>query len=261
MSTAASESRPFATSKAYAVWPVFFLVAVAGACWAVTVERMKGMDMGPGTDLGGLGWFAVVWVTMMTAMMLPSLSPMAVAYARAAGRRQRQARSGAGTVAFAAGYLLPWASFGVLAYALVEGVRSLELGVLAWDRAGRYLAGGVILSAALYELTRAKGRCLRHCRDSRLLRQRPSVSGALIMGVEQGGFCVGCSGALMAALFALGVMSIAWMLVIAALIAIEKLLPWRAITTGVTAAALALLGVGIMFLPDQVPWLTIPMSM
>jgi predicted metal-binding membrane protein len=259
MSTAAGESRPLAPSKASAVWPVLFLVAVAGISWAVTVERMKGMDMGPGTDLGALSWFAVVWVTMMAAMMLPSLSPMAVAFARAAGRRQ--APWVAGTVAFAAGYLLPWSAFGVLAYELVEAARSLDLGVLAWDRAGRYVAGGVILGAALYELTSAKGRCLRHCRDARLVHQRPGATGALVMGVEQGGFCIGCSGALMAALFALGVMSIAWMLLIAALIAIEKLLPWRAITTGVSAAALALLGVAIMLLPDQIPWLTIPMSM
>ena len=81
------------------------------------------------------------------------------------------------------------------------------------------------------------------------------------MGMEQGGFCVGCSGALMVALFALGVMSIAWMLVIAALIAIEKLLPWKVITIGATAAALTLLGTAIMFVPEHVPWLTIPMSM
>jgi predicted metal-binding membrane protein len=184
---------------------------------------------------------------------------MAVACLRAAGGRQ--ARSVARTLVFAAGYLLPWVAFGVLAYALVEGVRSLDPRFLAWDRAGRYLVGGVILSAALYELTTAKGSCLRHCRDSRLLRRRPGVTGALMMGMEQGGFCVGCSGALMAALFALGVMSIAWMLLIAALIAIEKLLPWTVIAIGATAVALALLGVAIMFVPARVPWLTIPMSM
>jgi predicted metal-binding membrane protein len=258
MSTAAGENRPLGAPTTSGVWPVLALVAVAGACWAVTVERMHGMDMGPGTDLGGLGWFAVVWVTMMAAMMLPSLSPMTVAYSRGAGGGQ--ARSLAGTIVFAAGYLVPWAAFGVLAYALVDVVRSLDVGFVAWDRAGRYAAGVVILGAALYELTRAKRRCLRHCRDARLLRRRPGVVGALNMGIEQGGFCVGCSGALMAALFALGVMSIAWMLAIAALIAIEKLLPWRPTTTGVTAAFLALLGAGVMLVPDHVPWLTIPTS-
>ena len=231
------------------VWPALLLVAVAGACWAVTIQRMKGMDMGPGTALGGLGWFALVWVTMMAAMMLPSVAPIAVAHSR-----------GLSVVVFAAGYLLAWAAFGMLAYAFVDGVRSLDLGFLSWDSAGRYVAGGVVLGAALYEPTDAKARFLRHCRDSRLLRLRPGVAGALATGIEQGGFCIGCSGALMAALFALGVMSITWMLVIAALVALEKLLPWSAVATGLTAATLALLGVAVVIVPHQVPWHTVPMS-
>src|SRR5262249_38761164 len=160
-----------------------------------------------------------VWVTMMAAMMLPSLSPMAVAYSRSRGGRQ--ARSLAGTGVFAAGDLLPWAAFGVLGWALIAGVRSLELCVLAWGRAGQAPAAAGGLGAAFCELSAAKGRCLAHCRDARLLRRRPGAGGALLMGIEQGGFCVGCSGALMAALFALGVMSVAWMLLIAALVAIE----------------------------------------
>jgi predicted metal-binding membrane protein len=184
---------------------------------------------------------------------------MAVACSRVADGRQ--ARSIVGTVVYAAGYLAPWAAFGVLAYALVEGVRSLELGFLVWSRAGQYVAGGVILATALYELTAAKASCLRHCRDASLLRRRPGIGGALLMGMEQGRFCVGCSGALMAALFALGVMSIAWMLVIAVLIAIEKLLPWSSFWTGATAAALTLLALAVVLVPDKVPWLTIPMSM
>jgi predicted metal-binding membrane protein len=245
MSSVATERRALAAPT------VLFLVGVAGACWAVTVDRMQGMDMGPGTDLGGLGWFAVVWVTMTAAMMLPSLSPMAVASSRSVGR----------AAVFSAGYLLPWFAFGVVAYALVEGTRSLDLGFLEWNRAGRYIAGGVLLGAALYELTTAKGICLRHCRDVRLLRRRRGAIGLLSMGVEQGCYCVGCSGALMAALFALGVMSIPWMLVIAALVAVEKLLPWTVVAIGTTAVALALVGVAVLVVPDHVPWLTIPMSM
>jgi predicted metal-binding membrane protein len=259
MNAAASGNRAIAAVDASPVWPVFLLLAIAGGCWVVTVERMQGMDMGPGTDLGSLGWFAIVWVTMMAAMMLPSLSPMAVASSRAAGRGRLGAI--ARTVVFAAGYMLPWIAFGVLAYALVEGLRSFGLGFLAWDRAGQYLAGAVIVGAALYELTTLKGRCLQHCRDSRLLRRRPGTAGAVMVGIEQGGFCIGCCGALMVALFALGVMSIAWMFLIAVVIAIEKLLPWTGIAIGVTAAALGLLGVTIVFAPSQVPWLTVPMSM
>ena len=81
------------------------------------------------------------------------------------------------------------------------------------------------------------------------------------MGIEQGAFCIGCSGALMAALFALGVMSITWMLVIAALIAMEKLLPWTSLSTRATAGVLALLGLAVVLVPDNVPWLTVPMPM
>jgi predicted metal-binding membrane protein len=237
-----------ASERHAVVWPALLLVAVAGGCWAVTVQRMQGMDRGPGTELGGLGWFALVWVTMMAAMMLPSVAPIAVAHAR-----------GMSAVAFGAGYLVAWAAFGVLAYAFVDAVRSLDVGLLSWNRAGRYVAGGVVLGAALYELTRAKARFLRHCRDSRLLRARPGVAGALSAGIEQGGFCIGCSGALMAALFALGAMSITWMLLIAALVALEKLLPWSKVATRLTAATLALLGVAVVVVPHDVPWLTIPM--
>ena len=99
--------------------PVLLLVAFAGRLLVVTANRMQGMDMGPGTDLGGLGWFAGVWMTMMAAMMLPSLAPRAT-------RR-----------AFAAGYLLLWLAAGVAAYGLIEGVRSLDLASSAGTRAAR----------------------------------------------------------------------------------------------------------------------------
>ena len=248
--------RRLESPAASGAWPVLLLLAVAVGCWLVTVERMQGMDMGPATALGGIGWFAVVWLTMMAAMMLPSLSPLAVAYWRATDGGRAPI---VGTASFAVGYLLPWVAFGVLAYGLIDGVRALELGSLAWDRAGQYVAGGVLLAAALYEITPTKLRCLRHCRDSRLLRRRAGVAGALKMGGEQGAFCVGCSGALMAALFALGVMNIAWMVLIAALIAIERLLPWRAVATGTTTAVLAALAVALVLVPEQVPLLTVPM--
>jgi len=240
--------------------PAVLLVAVAAVCWVITAKRMQGMDMGPGTELGGVGWFAVVWATMMAAMMLPSLAPMGQAYARRS--RAAGASSPTGTaIVFAAGYLLTWVGVGVLAYAVVEGVRALDLSWLAWHRGGPYVAGGVILAAAIYELTPAKRMCLRHCREPELLsrRWRAGSSGALRAGVEHGGFCVGSSWALMAALFALGVMNVSWMIVMAAVVAIEKLLPWNGVAIGATVAFIAALGLAVAFAPGQVPGLTIPM--
>jgi predicted metal-binding membrane protein len=241
------------------------LLLVAGAGWVVTDARMDGMDHGPGTDLGGLGWFAVIWVTMMAAMMLPSAAPAVLSFERiqerngAPGRAEPRGATGL----FVAGYLLSWAAAGVVAYAAIEGVRSLDLGFLAWDRAGPYVAGGVILAGALYQLTPLKDSCLRHCRSpmATLRRDwRPGRTGALRMGMEHGGFCIGCCWALMAALFAIGVMNVGMMVLVAALIAAEKLLPWKATTSGGIAVLLAALAVAVAVTPEDVPGLTTPGS-
>ncbi len=245
-------------------WPALVLIAVGAVCWVVTANRMDGMDAGPGTELGGLGWFVGVWATMMAAMMLPSLVPMGTAYVRAesATGGSGEGRPFVATVAFAAGYLLPWVVAGVAAYALIESVRSVHPGLLAWDEAGPYVAGAVIAGAALYELTPLKATCLRHCRDPRLLveHRRPGPFGAVRTGIEHGGFCVGCCWALMAALFALGVMSIGWMVLIAAVIAIEKLLPRLSLASPVVVLVLAVLAASVAFSPDDVPGMTTPDS-
>ena len=219
------------------------------------------MDAGPGTELGGAAWFIGVWVTMMAAMMLPSIAPLVLVHARIqAGTRERMRPLGA-TVVFVVGYLAPWAFAGLLGYLMVEGVRSLDIGFLAWDEAGPFVAGGVLLGAALYQLTPLKAICLRHCRSPRAPRRLVSGPvGALRMGIENGGLCVGCCWALMAALFALGVMSIGWMVFIAALIAAEKLLPWKTFTTRGIAVLLAVLALTVAFAPEDVPGLTIPCS-
>jgi predicted metal-binding membrane protein len=239
-----------------------FLLAAAAVAWLVTVDRMDGMDMGPGTDLGSFGWFAGVWAVMMAAMMLPSLVPMAGAYARQArgGAAEVTPRSLLGTTLFTAGYLLTWVLVGLVAWVLFEAVRGLDVSFLSWDDGGRYVAGAVIAGAALYEFTPLKRTCLRHCRDRELLVAdwREGGAGALRMGLDQGAYCVGSSWALMAALFALGVMSITWMIVIAALIVLEKVLPWRELAERVTVVVLLALAIGVAFLPSQLPGLTVP---
>jgi predicted metal-binding membrane protein len=251
---AATVSRTPPRSGPGQVGLVASLLAVAAGAWAVTGDRMGGMDAGPGTELGGLGWFTVVWVTMMAAMMLPPIAPMVLAHPGV--------QIGA-TPAFVAGYLITWGAVGMLGWAIVEGVRSLDPGVLAWDAAGPYVAGGAILAAPAYQLSPLKNRSLRRCRNSRAFvfeHWRPGRVGALRMGVEHGRVCVGSSWALMAALFALGVMSVGWMVLVAALIAAEKLLPWREVASRGIVVLLAVLAVGVAFAPDGVPGLTIPGS-
>jgi predicted metal-binding membrane protein len=235
---------------------IALLFALSGIAWWSTVERMDGMDAGPGTGLGTLGWFLGVWVVMMAAMMFPSVAPTVALYSRMARRRAPLA-----PLVFGAGYLLAWVAPGLLAYGVSGGGHSLLGSQLAWNNAGRWLAGGTLLVAAVYELTPLKNVCLAKCRSPLgflLGSWRDGLAGALQMGARHGAWCVGCCWALMASLFALGVMSVAWMAFVAALIAAEKTLPWRRTVTYGTAALLLLLGIALMVAPDAIPGLTIP---
>jgi predicted metal-binding membrane protein len=214
------------------------------AAWAVTVERMQGMDAGPGTDLGGLGWYLGIWVTMTAAMMLPSEAPAALLLARLT--------RGLPTVLFLAGYLVIWTVYGLAAYGLFRLVTSFDTGWLAWDEGGPYVAGGVIAAAGIYELTPLKQLSLRRCRS-------PHPEGpAFRSGLANGLYCVGCSGGLMAVLFALGVMSLVWMVVVAAVIFAEKVLPQGPRLSRTVAIALLAFGMWVAFSPSTVPGLTEP---
>jgi predicted metal-binding membrane protein len=196
----------------------------------------------------------VSWALMMLAMMLPSLVPAALAVARTGERS---------VPAFVAGYVGAWTTAGLAGYLVFDGLRSLDIGVLAWDRGGRYVAAGVILAAALYQFTTAKAGWLSRCRDPLELGRevRSGLGSDLSGGIRHGGYCLGCCVALMAALFALGVMSVAWMVVIAALIAVERLSPWRATGVYGVAVVLAVLGIWVAAAPGDLPGLTIPGSM
>jgi predicted metal-binding membrane protein len=246
------------------------LLALAGLAWVATDRMMVGMDAGPGTNPGALGFFLGMWVVMMAAMMLPSITPMTLAYRDLRDRdlRHQQPASrrsvSAGRVAlFLAGYLTVWAVAGLVGYALLAAGRSLDGGFFAWDRAGRWVAAGVLAVAALYQLTPSKRACLARCRNRRaflLDGWRDGRGGALRVGIDHGRWCLGCCWALMGALFALGAMSVAWMVLISALIAVERLLPWHALATTAVASLLVALAIGVAAAPARVPMLTIPGS-
>src|SRR5687768_7498039 len=235
---------------------VALLFGLAGLGWWWTVRQMAGMDEGPWTGLGSLGWFLGVWVVMMAAMMFPSVAPTVALYSR-----MTRQRSPLNTPLFVAGYLVTWTGAGLVAFALAAVLGHLWGDVLAWDRAGRWIAGAVLVVAAVYELTPLKDVCLGKCRSPLgflLGSWRDGRWGALRMGAKNGAWCVGCCWALMASLFALGVMSVAWMAFVAGLIAIEKTLPWRRVANYGTAVVLLALGVLLLLAPHGIPALTVP---
>ncbi len=191
-------------------------------------------------------------------MMFPSVAPTVALYSKLTRSRSLPA-----PLVFTSGYLLVWSAVGVLAFALATVGGQLLGGVLEWDRAGRWVAGVTLLVAAVYELTPLKDVCVGKCRTPLgflLGSWRDGLRGSLQMGARHGAWCVGCCWALMASLFALGVMSIIWMAFVAGLIAFEKLIPSRRVATYGTAGVLFALGVLLLAAPDVIPALTIPGS-
>jgi predicted metal-binding membrane protein len=202
-------------------------LGLAAAAWVVTVRQMHGMDMGVATPLGSFAFFVALWAVMMAAMMLPGLAPAVVSRARTSGAVRA-------VVPFVASYLVVWTLVGAFLY--------------AWYRPhGTTTAGLVVIAAGLYELTRLKQHCRRCCRA----RTRS--------GLEFGLYCVGSSIGLMVMLVALGVMSIPWMVAIAGLVFVQKLLPAKAAIDVPLAIAIVALGILIIAAPGSVPGLMPPM--
>lgn len=232
-------------------------VLIAGALawwWLATAGTMPASADAGMASMPGMGWtpayafsMFVMWTIMMVAMMLPSAAPMILLHARTAKDNQ------IATAAFAASYLAVWIGFSALA----TGAQWLlsEAGWLgeAMQLQSRTLAAAVLAGAGLYQLTPLKQLCLSHCRSplAYLMHHwRPGIEGAIRMGLSHGAYCVGCCWFIMALLFVGGVMNLAWIVVLAAFVMAERLLPFGdqvGKAAGVVALALsALMLVGLI---------------
>ncbi len=232
--------------------PWLVLAAVAAAAWAVTIVLARNMGNGPGTMGLALLPFLGLWILMMAAMMLPSVAPVAALWTRlirgVSAGPWRAARMGL----FLSGYLLAWAACGAVAFAALAGTGQL-LTVSA--TAAKWLGVAIVITAGIYQLTPWKDWCLSKCR---------SPVGALMyyvgfkgrsrdvrVGLHHGATCVGCCWGLMILLIAVGVMNVAAMAALAAVIFIEKL--WRHGKPFGQAAGIVLIAAGVLAI--WFPWL------
>ncbi len=223
---------------------VAVLLILAAGAWAATLALARGMAGMTGTMGLGPATFVPVWTLMMAAMMLPSVTPTASLYVKTF--RDNRAMRTAGLVT---GYLAVWAAAGLPAYGLAW--------LASWltgkhPSAAHVLAVAVFASCGLYQLSSLKDRCLAHCRSPLgLLLHYGSYRGRsrdLRVGIHHGGYCLGCCWALMLTLVAVGVMNVAAMIGLAALVLTEK--AW---TRGPMAARLA--GVAALALAAATIWL------
>ena len=214
----------------------------------MSMEGTMGMG-GGGSVAMSLASFVVAWLAMMTAMMFPAIVPVVKLFGRAAA---------AGRVApvpfFVGGYITVWTALGIPAYFAWRALEHPLAEGMPW--AGR-LAGGVLVAAAVWQLTPLKNVCLRHCRSPMSVfmqfgRSAEAPFGALRMGAAHGAYCVGCCWALMAVLVAVGTMNLLWMVGLAALIMLEKNAPAGERIAAVGAALLAVLGIVLLVDPSKI---------
>jgi predicted metal-binding membrane protein len=208
----------------------------------MAMEAM-GMSMQMPWTAADVGLTIVMWSVMMVGMMAGSAFPVLLLIAR--GRAARASgRAGRHVAVFAAGYLVVWIGFSVVA-ALAQWVLH-EAALLSpmMTTASPQLGGAILIAAGVYQLTPMKGACLTHCRSPLgflMGHWRDGLSGAFQMGLHHGLFCLGCCWALMCVLFVVGVMNLIWVAAITAFVLLEKVGPggvWVARFAGVAMIAI-----------------------
>ncbi|HLZ68978.1 MAG TPA: DUF2182 domain-containing protein [Dehalococcoidia bacterium] len=234
------------------------LLALAAACWAVVIwqsattnSMSASLTMGMAAPL-----FIATWVAMMAAMMFPASAPMILAFARVHAARRERGRPFVPAWIFTGAYLLVWTGAGIVAFLLATAADRLA-GRSPWlmDHAAR-IGGVVLILAGLYQLSPLKGRCLSKCRTPLSFiatSWRDGRGGAVRMGLEHGAYCLGCCWLLFALLFPLGVMNIAAMAALTALVFAEKALPFGRMLAPVAAVALIAWGAAVLFWPAALP--------
>jgi predicted metal-binding membrane protein len=228
------------------IWIVLGAGTGTSAVAMTQMAAMPDMDMMMERAVWTPGYAALIfamWWAMMVAMMLPGATPMLLLFARVNRSQQAQDRPYVPTGIFAAGYLVAWGGFSLLAAALQWGLGQLDLLGPMMTATNYWLGGAILLAAGLWQLTPIKGVCLRHCRSplAFLAQQwRPGRLGAFRMGLEHGAYCLGCCWFLMGLLFFGGIMNLFWIAGLALFVLLEKAIPmghWFGRIAGVCFAA------------------------
>jgi predicted metal-binding membrane protein len=191
----------------------------------------------------------VMWAVMMVAMMLPSAAPMILTFLAVNQRRKTAARPFVPVGIFLLGYVAVWTAFSALA-ALAQGaLHAAALLSSTMAVTSPVLGGGLLLAAGVFQWTPLKRACLQNCRSplSFLMSEwRDGASGAFVMGLRHGAYCLGCCWALMALLFVAGVMNLLWIAVLALFVMAEKLLPRGVLLGHAAGIAMAAAGAALM---------------
>lgn len=235
------------------------LLTLTALSWTFVVRSGRGMNAhhGPTPTMGmNAALFLAVWVAMMIATMFPAVAPMVLMFARIGANKRTSGRAYVATWLFVSGYLLVWTALGVVAYVLALGAEAVAAHVeVVSDNAAR-IGGALIIGAGAYQFSRLKDRCLTQCRSPLafvMQHWRDGRAGAVRMGVHHGWHCAGCCWALMAVLFPLGMMNIAALAAVTALVFAEKVLPNPGRLAHAAGVVLIAFGSAVLIDPTLLP--------
>jgi len=229
------------------------LAGVVALAWVYLWRAAASMHVGTGVGMAMAmpAMTFAMWVVMMAGMMLPSAAPTALLYGAMVRKHAERGMVLPAVWVFVSGYLLVWAGFSLAAALLQAALEHAALLTPMMASASKGLNGALLVAAGVYQLTPLKDLCLSKCRNPVqffMTHWRPGTAGALRMGISHGAYCVGCCWMLMLLLFAVGVMNLAWVALIAAFLFLEKLLPAGRFTSRLAGAALIVLGLTILAL-------------
>ncbi len=234
------------------------LVVATVVAWVFTVRQTEEgmtMDMDAGV-VAGLPAYLAMWSTMMTAMMLPSAIPMISLYAGSRRNAVKRGNPGPHVAIFTGVYVLLWAGVGIPVYFASRAVEAWAMGSQTVSDVLPYGLALLLVTAGIYQLSPLKQICLRACQHPftfLMSRWRSGYLGTLRIAWLHSAYCLGCCWALMAVLVAAGAMSLPWMLLIAAVVAAEKLLPGGEKVARIAGIALIVAGIVVALRPDLVP--------
>ncbi len=226
------------------------LIGIAALAWAGVVVQSMGMSSMQTTDVMT---FLIAWGVMMTAMMLPSATPMIALYGAVRRNAARTAHKGIPTVVFALVYLAVWLAFGVPVYVAGALINLAAQGSMLVASLLPYGVALVLVVAGIYQLTPLKQACLRVCQSPLgflMGHWRAGYAGTVKIALEHAAYCVGCCWALMVVLVAAGAMALEWVLLIAVLVFVEKVIPHGEWTARLVGGGLIGLGLLVALRPD-----------
>jgi predicted metal-binding membrane protein len=234
------------------------LVAMVVLSWLYLLHLKTAMDTS-GMNMAGMvmvdtqKWGAttvlllfVMWTVMMVAMMVPSATPLILAFLIVNQSRSTANRPFVPVGIFLLGYLAIWIAYSAVATLAEWGLHQATLLSTTMAATSAALNGGLLIAAGVFQLTPLKQVCLKGCRSplSFLMSEwRDGAAGAFVMGLRQGAYCLGCCWILMALLFVAGVMNLFWVTVIALLVIAEKILPKGEVLARIAGIALVAAGV------------------